>query len=40
MVICSAQYAKRESHREKQKPCYLAFLNLDKAYDELFSAVL
>ncbi|VDP41097.1 unnamed protein product [Heligmosomoides polygyrus] len=29
-----------EKCREKQKPCYMAFLDLDKAYDRLSRAVL
>ncbi|VDO87062.1 unnamed protein product [Heligmosomoides polygyrus] len=29
-----------EKYREKRKPCYLAFLDLEKAYDRLHRAVL
>ncbi|VDP42058.1 unnamed protein product [Heligmosomoides polygyrus] len=29
-----------EKYREKRKPCYLAFLDLGKAYDRLAQAVI
>ncbi|VDP22044.1 unnamed protein product [Heligmosomoides polygyrus] len=29
-----------EKYREKRKPCYMAFLDLEKAYDRLSQAVL